>query len=142
MRARLRRVLRRRARRGGFTLLETLVAFAILTATLGALLQGVGGGARNEARADFLLRATREARSQIAALGVADPILAGETSGRYPDGLEWSLSVAPLDAAKAPTGGAAATTYGVRLRVRRPGSGADALTFSTIKIAVDQEPRQ
>jgi general secretion pathway protein I len=127
----------RRGRRGGFTLIESLVAFVILTLAIGALMQGLGGGARNEARGDFLLRAARQGRSQLEALGLSTPLAAGEFSGRYGDGLVWRLLVSPVRSVAAADGGGRTTAYLARLTVRRPGGGAgqDSLTLTTIKIA-------
>jgi general secretion pathway protein I len=133
------------ARRAGFTLIEALVAFAILAMSMGALMQGVSGGARNEARGDFLLRATREGRSQLEALGMDTPIAPGVSSGRYDDGLLWQLSVEPHGDVKAPTGAVSAAAYLARLTVSRPTqhpTSADTLDFATIKIlSVEERPR-
>ncbi|MBY6242698.1 prepilin-type N-terminal cleavage/methylation domain-containing protein [Methylosinus sp. Sm6] len=135
---------RARAARGGFTLIESLVAFVILTLAMGALMQGLGGGARNEARGDFLLRAARQGRSQIEALGVATPLAAGESSGRYADGLVWRLIVSPYRSVAATDGNGRTTAYFARLTVRRPGgaqAGRDSLTLTAIKLAI-AKPRQ
>jgi general secretion pathway protein I len=130
-------------RRQGFTLIESLAAFAILAMTLGQLLQGVGGAARNEGRADFLMRATREGRAHLEALGVATPLASGVASGTYDDGLVWTLTVAPRDAVRTPlTGGPALGVFSVQLDIRRPFAHlapGDALSFSTIKL--QPEPR-
>lgn len=129
-------------RRKGFTLIEALVAFAILAMSLAELLKGVSGGARNESRADFLLRATREGRSQLAALGTEKPLSPGVTGGRYDDGLLWRLSVQPHGEAKGPTGNVTAAIYLARLTVKRPSThptSADQLDFTTIRIISFEE---
>jgi general secretion pathway protein I len=130
-----RRSRRRIAARRGFTLIEALAAFLILALVLGGLLQGVGLGARNESRGDFLLRATRQGRSQLEALGAEAPLVAGETSGRYPDGLMWSLAIGPCRTASAP-GLDGIVACGAALTIRRPGEAApgDRLTLETVKI--------
>ncbi|MBG0808327.1 type II secretion system protein [Methylosinus sp. H3A] len=132
-----------KARRSGFALIEALAAFLILTLVLGSLLQGVGGGARNESRGDFLLRATRQGRSQLEALGVAAPLIVGETSGRYADGLLWSLAIGPCRSA--PDLGGLGETIGcfVGLTIRRPGDVApgDILTLRTVKIDASRPQR-
>jgi general secretion pathway protein I len=133
---------RRRGARRGFTLIESLVAFMILTLSMGALMQGLGGGARNEARGDFLLRAAREGRSQLEALGVATPLIPGETSGRYGDGLAWRLSVRQIRDAAGADGAGRTIAFLARLTVRRPGEGpTESLTLSTVKLATTK-PRQ
>jgi general secretion pathway protein I len=130
--------------RQGFTLIESLTAFAILAMTLAQLLNGVSGGARNESRADFLLRAARQGASQLDALGVDGLPPFGETSGRYPDGLYWFLTVTPGESVSAPGGGAPiATSFHARLAIKKPSGFGETLTLSTHKIkAADSRPAQ
>jgi general secretion pathway protein I len=120
--------------RDGFTLVETLAAFAILTLVLSQLLSGASRAARNESRADFLLRASRQGQSQLEALGVDGSISAGETRGQYEDGLEWILSIEPRQIAKGATGAPVAASYFARLVIYRPPRGAESLTLSTLRI--------
>ncbi|WP_244613357.1 type II secretion system protein [Methylosinus sp. Ce-a6] len=122
--------------RRGFALIEALAAFLILALVLGGLLQGVGLGARNESRGDFLLRAARQGRSQIEALGVETPLVAGETSGRYSDGLLWSLTIGACRTASDRAGLGETVACAVALTIRRPGDAApgDRLTLQTVKI--------
>ncbi len=120
--------------RGGFTLIETLAAFAILTLALSQLLAGASGAARNESRADFLLRASRQGQSQLEALGVDGSISPGETRGRYEDGLEWILTVEPQRIVKGATGAPIAASHLARITVFRPPAGTENLTLSTVKI--------
>jgi hypothetical protein len=131
------------AARRGFALIEALVAFLILALALGALLQGVGLGARNESRGDFLLRAARQGRSQLEGLGVATPLVVGETSGRYADGLLWSLAIGPCRSAADPAGLAETIACLVGLTIRRPGGAApgDILTLRTVKIDASRPQR-
>jgi general secretion pathway protein I len=123
--------------RRGFTLIEALAAFAILAMSLSQLLNGVSGGVRNEARADFLLRASRQAASQLDALGVDGPVPFGETSGRYPDGLYWSLSVTPGPSAPGGPGGPPVTSFRARLVVSKPTGYGESFTLSSVKMKVD-----
>lgn len=127
------RFARRFAGRRGFSLLEALAAFTILTAVLGQLLSGVSGAARNETRADFLQRAARQGKSQLDALGADGNIPVGVTQGRYDDGLVWRLSVTQIEAIRGQQPGAATTSYGVDLAIARP-NGEGLLTFSTVKV--------
>ncbi len=84
-------------RRGGFVLIEVLAAFVILTIALTALMSGVSGAIRNDDRANFLLRATRAARSQLDALGVETPPPSGVTTGQTDDGLAFAMTVSVID---------------------------------------------
>ncbi len=124
---------RRLSRRRGFTLVESLAAFAILTAVLAQLLQGVSGAARNEARADFLIRAARQGASQLETLGADGGMPVGVTSGRYDDGLIWRLDVALQNVIKGPPGAPTTSSYVADLAISRP-DGNGALTLSTVKI--------
>jgi general secretion pathway protein I len=130
-------------RRRGFSLIESLVAFAILAMTLSQLLNGVSGGVRNESRADFLTRAARQGASQLEALGVDDAPPIGETSGRYPDGLFWFLSVAPNAAIPGANGEPIATSFRARLEIRKPSGYGETLILSTLKVkAIDPQQQQ
>ncbi len=120
--------------RRGFSLIEALAAFAILAMALGQLLNGVSGGARNEAKADFLMRAARQGASQLDALGVDGPVAFGETNGRYPDGLYWSLSVTPGPSAMGAAGQAPLTSVHAHLVIRKPGGYDDSFALSVLKI--------
>jgi len=128
--------------RRGFTLIEALVAFAILALVLGRLLSSAGGAAQNESRADFYLRAARLGQTQLESLGLSDPIRVGETSGRYDDGLLWSLTVEPYRDVKNPAGGIAAVSYLAHLTIRRPTPVAaqrETLTLTTLKFVAVKE---
>jgi type II secretory pathway pseudopilin PulG len=120
--------------RRGFSLIEALAAFAILAMSLGQLLNGVSGGVRNETRADFLLRAARQGASQLDSLGVDGPVPYGETSGRYPDGLYWFLTVTPGQKVAGATGQAVATSFHARLTIRKPSGYGESYTLSAVKI--------
>jgi prepilin-type N-terminal cleavage/methylation domain-containing protein len=122
--------------RRGFTLIEALVAFAILALVMGRLLASAGGAAHNESRADFYLRAARLGRAQLEALGISEPIRVGETDGRYDDGLLWTLAVEPYREMKNPAGGVAAVSYLAHLTIRRPTPVAvqrETLKLTTLK---------
>ncbi len=130
-------------RRDGFTLIEALVAFAILGLVMAQLLASAGGAASNESRADFLLRATRLGQSQLDALGVVSPIELGETSGRYDDGLMWSLVVQPHRVVNNAAGAGVAASYWARLTIARPtppGAKRESLTLTTLKLVTPETP--
>lgn len=133
MRRRLIGFARRLESRRGFSLIEALAAFAILTAVLGQLLSGVSGGARNESRADFLQRAARQGRSQLESLGADGNMPIGVTEGRYDDGLIWRLSVTQGDVIRGQPGAPTTMSYLVDLAIRRP-NGEGAFTLNTVKI--------
>jgi general secretion pathway protein I len=91
----------RRAR--GFSLLEVLVAFAIVTLVGSVLFQIFGGALRNAGAADEYSRAALIAESKLAALGVEKPLQEGSDAGSEEDGrFNWTLTVAPYVAPDTP----------------------------------------
>lgn len=130
--------------RNGFTLVEALVAFAILALVMSELLEGVSGAVRNDDRAEFLLRAARLGRSQLDALGVSSPIAVGETAGYYDGGLPWTLSIQPLR----PTASSATlpriAAFWARVTIHRPGArrdGTDTLSLTALKLIAIEDRR-
>ena len=84
----------RRAR--GFTLIEVIVAFAILALGLTILL-GILSGATKQVRwADDAGRAALHAQSLLAQQGVAVPLAPGRSEGEFEAGrYRWTLDVEP-----------------------------------------------
>jgi len=83
---------RRRRRAGGFTLLEVLIAFAILALALAALMQTFGSGMRGVAASERHLMAALVARSLLERVGHDIPLEPGEVSGE--DGaFAWTVSM-------------------------------------------------
>jgi hypothetical protein len=77
----------------GFTLVETLAAFTVLTLVLIVLigdLSGVVGGSRD---AEAKREALRLAQSKLEGLGVTEPLIPGESMGRFDNGFEWRLLI-------------------------------------------------
>lgn len=83
-----------RTHQGGFSLLEVLVAFAIMAMALGALYQAAGQGVRATAIAENVLRATISAQSLLAAYPSL-PAGGVHDSGATPDGMRWQVSSKP-----------------------------------------------
>ena len=73
----------------GFSLLEVLVAFAILSVSLGVLLQVFATGLRNAGTADDYTQATLYAESILAAIGKETPLEEGNHSGPINDRFSW-----------------------------------------------------
>ena len=82
-------------RQGGFSLLEVLVAFAILSVSLGVLLQVFGTGLRNTALAEDYTLAVLRAESLLAAIGRETPLAAGVSQGRIDGKFSWRSTVEP-----------------------------------------------
>ena len=84
-----------RARCGGFSLLEMLVAFTILALVLGALFQIFSAGMHAARSGDRYSRATEIAQSKLAALGVEYALTEGTVSGTTDDDYHWRITVSP-----------------------------------------------
>ncbi|NIJ67803.1 type II secretion system protein XpsI [Xanthomonas sp. 60] len=132
----------RRAVRG-FTLLEVLVAFALLALALTLLLGTLSGAARQVAEADQRTRAVLLAQSLMAGLGVEAPLQEGTREGRWDDGAySWTLEVAPYaePRAGATVGAASAGTVGgprlleLQLQVRWSEAPRDVLRWRTLRL--------
>ncbi|WP_416055595.1 type II secretion system protein XpsI [Stenotrophomonas maltophilia] len=86
--------MKRQAR--GFTLLEVIVAFALLGLALTLLLGSLSGGARQVREAELRTRAVLHAQSLLASAGVDAPLQAGSQNGEWEQGrYQWQLQVQP-----------------------------------------------
>ncbi len=81
--------------RGGFTLLEVMIAFAILAVALAALMQSFSQGLRSLDLAENYATATMLARSKMAEIGPIIPIDEGEHTGNFQNGWRWRVLLFP-----------------------------------------------
>jgi prepilin-type N-terminal cleavage/methylation domain-containing protein len=112
-------------REAGFTLIEVLVAFAILSIVLLTLFSGLSTALFGDRRAEFTRIALRQAKAELETAGIATPLTPGETTGRFENGIEWRMSVQPYAFASNAT-----PAYWVKIIVRPP-SGPDQPTFAS-----------
>src|SRR5688572_9588166 len=83
-----------RARQRGYTLIEVIVAFALLAAALTLLLGTLSGAARQVRGAADAGRAALYAQSVMAQVGVGDPLKPGTKDGEFEDGrYRWSVDI-------------------------------------------------
>ena len=80
---------------GGFSLLEILVAFAILSLSIGVLLRIFAGGGHLSKTADDYYRAVITAETLMTGLGVETPLRPGVTQGITETGFRWTATVIP-----------------------------------------------
>ena len=76
----------------GFTLVETLAAFTVLTLVLILLLAGLSDVARGSRDAEAMREALRLAQSKLDGLGVTEPLIPGESTGRFEQWLRMALA--------------------------------------------------
>jgi general secretion pathway protein I len=81
------------SRSGGFTLVEILVAFAVAALALGVALQIFTVGAHSLSEADAYRRATLWAQSRLETIGVAEPLVEGDSAGEMSGGMRWSVRI-------------------------------------------------
>jgi general secretion pathway protein I len=116
----------------GFTLVENLIALAILGLALAAFAQIASTQSSSVSRIDATNRALMFARSTVDRLGRDLPLAAGRSAGNTGDGGTWTLSISPFSGSAAPAAGLP-SAFLVDLAIREP--GAPAITLTTIKLA-------
>ncbi|MCC4609020.1 prepilin-type N-terminal cleavage/methylation domain-containing protein [Xanthomonas campestris] len=85
-------------RERGYTLIEVIVAFALLALALSLLLGSLSGAARQVRAADDSTRATLHAQSLLALQGMDKPLVPEQQQGSFENGhFRWSMDVRPYD---------------------------------------------
>ncbi len=83
----------------GFTLIEVLIAFAILALVLGVVFRTLSTGLSHERTAGLVTARVLEARSILDRLGVEVALEEGTIEGRLASGERWTLTVSLLEPA-------------------------------------------
>jgi len=125
----------------GFTLIEILVAFAILAVVLVALYRVFGGGLATTARLEQRTAALLMARSMLERVGTDVPLVAGEQSGTTADGMAWTLDIRPaaiIDPAELQT--APVLPFEVAVTVSH--AGISPVTLTTLRLAPQAPPAE
>jgi len=86
---------RSRAGERGFTLIEVLVAFAILAVGLGFLMHVIANVVGRTAEADLRVGALQVAQSLLDRVGVDVPLADGPSEGESADRYHWQLQIEP-----------------------------------------------
>ncbi len=85
-------------RQRGYTLIEVIVAFALLALALGLLLGTLSGATRQVRWSGDAGRAALHAQSLIDQMGIAAPISAGRDAGDFEDGrYRWTMEITPWE---------------------------------------------
>lgn len=134
---------RRKRSCGGFSLLEVLVAFAILAMMLGVLLQIFSLAVRTTHGVEIREQALLLAESKLAELGAGRTLKTGSWSGRIDDRFTWQSRIERFSLAEADLSDSGVsdsrfeealrvTPYLLTVTVSWPGS--DGITLNTIRL--------
>jgi len=83
----------------GFTVVEVIVAFTIVTIVLAALYHSIGGAYRGYARTQMQEQTLALVRAHLEVIGVEETLQPGESTGTYATGVVWRLAVEPVETA-------------------------------------------
>ncbi len=125
-------------RERGFTLVEVLIAFAILAMVLIAVFRALAIGHRSVNEQATRIEAARLAQSKLETLGISEGLAAGLSDGRFDERYRWEMEVTPYASQFPSDYEAARRPYWVRLTVlwpHRSGRRDASLTLTTIKLA-------
>lgn len=100
----------------GFTLLETLVAFMVLSIVLVVILQVFSGGIRSGYKSGKYLYGTFHARAKMEELMMTDTA-PGDYEGRFGDGYRWEARVSLIDGQQEGQNGAGLVRMAVSVKV-------------------------
>ena len=121
----------------GFTLLEVLVALAILGLALGALLQAFAGGLRRLTALDDYATAVMQARSEMDRLGAQLPLAEGQYSGSFADGMAWTARLRRYEVGRS-GGDAGLAVIPYEITVTVSWGQHRALTLTSLRLASQQ----
>lgn len=122
----------------GFSLLEVVVAFAILAVSLGVLYQIFSAAAQRAGLLQQYDRAVSLAESKLARIGTEEPLLIGRFSDKFDDDYRWVSTVEPLDVKRTSTPvRSPALFYRVTVAVARNETEQTPLvTLTTVRMGV------
>ena len=81
----------------GYSLIEVLVAFVILSLTLGIMFRVFSAGLRNIDTAADYTEAVVIAESRLATPGVIEPLVMGQQQGTAAERYSWIRTISPFD---------------------------------------------
>ena len=122
----------------GFTLLEVIVALAILSVAFALAMELLAAGVRSAKASEDYTQAVLLARQKMAEVVVAPNLERSADRGDFDRGFHWTSEVQPLS--REEERDPPARLYQVRVRVTWPSRGAEkSLDLYTFRMAVDQD---
>jgi len=124
-------------REAGFTLLEVIIALAILGVAFALAMELLANGVRSAKASEDYTQAVLLARQKLAEIAATPSLEASADAGEFGGGFRWSSEVQPLPQEQQE--GLPAGLYQVRVRVAWTGRrGEKSLDLYTLRMAVDQ----
>ena len=126
----------------GFSLLEVLVAFIILSLALSVLMRIFSVGTRNAALAGDYSRAVLLAETKLAAAGIETPLQEGIATGGIDERFRWQTSARMLPAAAGAPGALMPVgLFEVEARIMwKDGVNERAVVLNTLRLAPINTP--
>ncbi|MGH6644656.1 MAG: PulJ/GspJ family protein [Bradyrhizobium sp.] len=121
-----------RSKQHGFTLLEILIAFAILSISMVVLFRAFSNGLESSGRAETWVMAIATARSALDRVGADIPLRPGVLTGEDGEGQPWTLRID-----LAPDAGKPLTVLPIalyRVIVSVPVAGDTAFTLTSLRL--------
>ena len=116
----------------GFSLLETIAAMLLLAVAFTAVMRVSGSSTRATSQVRAVDRASMWADSKLESIGRSDPLVAGDSSGRFDEAFDWHMTVKPEPGERPEL-----RLYRVDLDVGwSEGSSHPRLHFSTMRVQV------
>lgn len=123
------------ARQRGFSLLEVLVAFAVLALSLGVLLASFSTALRSASLSEAYTEAALLAESRLNAVGREGRLEPGVEEGIH-DGYRWRVAVSPYERAEAGGRDVPVTPYRVEVTVHwREGVRERKVALTSLRLA-------
>lgn len=122
----------------GFSLLEVVVAFAILAVSLGVLYQIFSGAAQRASLLQQYNHAVSLAESKLARIGTEEPLVAGRFSGEFNADYRWDSTVEALEAKRADSRERLSPFYQVTVAVTRTQTEhVPLVTLTTVRMGAE-----
>ncbi len=125
----------RRAKANGFTLVEVVVALAIVAVLGAVIMQTLGASLRGQDRAERMTIAVLVAESKMAEVGASIPLVAGSLRGTAAD-VPWQIRIVPYRGLPAPTLAIAPVlAYEVEVAAEWASGRDDRVVLRTVRLA-------